>query len=165
MTRIAVVGCGMSLHRAGLGSEIDSHDIVIRANRAFQTDGKERDWGKRTDILCIGNEKAINKLIPPSPPFELIYVQKTWTSYWSHNRKPLCGTFAAIHAAKIGATSISLYGIDLYADCVRTGNSIIGRTVFRGHISIPPAIDFDLSLDRETLLNLPCKVEWRLRRS
>lgn len=162
--RVAVVGCGLSPVGAGLGAEIDAHDLVIRANRAFQTAGREGDWGSRTDILCVGHEATIGKLLPSSPTFEVVYVEKVWTTYWTHPRKPLCGTFAAMHAAKIGATKVTLYGIDLYADCVVRGNAVMGRSIFRGHPATPPSIRFDLNMDRDALLNLPCKVEWRLRR-
>ena len=160
---IAVVGCGISPVGAGLGSEIDGHDLVIRANRAYDTAGKEHDWGRRTDILCVGHEAAIRRLVMP-PPFEVIYVKDVWRSYWPHDRKPLAGTFAALHAVKMGARKVTLYGIDLYADATYSSGRWNCPTVFKGHPGGPPHHKFDIRPDRDALLNLPCKVEWRLRR-
>lgn len=46
---IAVVGNGPSEVGKGLGSEIDSHDIVVRINN-YAIDGYENDYGTKTDI-------------------------------------------------------------------------------------------------------------------
>lgn len=161
--RVAVVGCGISPVGAGLGSEIDGHDLIIRANRSYDTAGKEHDWGRRTDILCIGNIQAIRRFLPSPCPFEVIDVKASWHGIWPHDRKPLAGTFAALHAARLGATLITLYGIDLYADAPRFQNKP-GPTVFRRHSGLPPHSEWSPTFDRDALLNLPCKVEWRLRR-
>lgn len=163
--RVAVVGCGMSPVGVGLGREIDGHDLVIRANRAYDTAGKEADWGVRTDILCVGNEAAIMGRLPTPPPFEVILVEKVWRDYWDCHRKPLAGTFAALHAARIGASKVTLYGVDLYADASFKDGRWNCPTVFRRHPGGPPGPRFDVTPDREALLNLPCELEWRLRRS
>lgn len=163
--RIAVVGCGLSPVGAGLGVEIDGHDIVIRANRAYDTAGKEADWGRRTDILCVGRTESLIHHLPKPLPFELIDVQKTYRDIWPHYRQPLTGTYAALHAARLGATLITLYGIDLYHGYVGNVDRNARPTVFRRHIGLPPNADWKPDLDREAILGLPCKVEWRLRRS
>ena len=163
--RVAVVGCGMSPVGAGLGPEIDGHDLVIRANRAFDVAGKEADWGTRTDILCIGHMDSLRRWIPEPAPFEVIEVEKVWRSYWPHPRKPLAGTFAALHAVRIGASAVTLYGIDLYADTRKEGGRWIAPTVFRRHFPAPPYPEFCMDLDREALETLPCPVTWRFRRS
>ncbi len=50
---VAVVGNGPSEIGKGKGSEIDSHDIVIRINN-YQTEGFEQDYGSKTDIWVRG---------------------------------------------------------------------------------------------------------------
>ena len=155
----AVVGCGFSLVGKGLGSEIDGHDFVIRANRAHRTDGIEKDWGSRTDLLVIGNPPWVIKDIPKPYPFAVVQVPELWRDYkdlWPHDRKPLAGTFAAMYACRLGAKSITLYGIDLYCDSHK-----VRTKVFKGYHPSPPRVGFwDLNLDRQALLNLPCKVTW-----
>ena len=163
--RVAVVGCGMSPVGRGLGSEMDAHDLVIRANRAYDTAGKEEDWGRRTDILCVGKTASLIHHLPNPPPFELIDVHETWHGIWPHPRQPLAGTFAALHAARIGATHITLYGIDLYHGYVGAIDRSQRPTVFRRHAGLPPNIYWKPDLDREALLTLPCQVEWRYRQS
>lgn len=163
--RVAVVGCGMSPVGRGLGSEMDAHDLVIRANRAYDTAGKEADWGRRTDILCVGGIHTLRNHLPDPAPFEVIDVQETWHGIWPHDRKPLAGTFAALYAAQLGATQITLYGIDLYHGYVGNVDRSARPTVFRRHIGLPPNIYWKPDLDREALLGLPCKVEWRFRQS
>lgn len=162
--RVAVVGCGMSPVGAGLGSEIDGHDLVIRANRAYDTAGKEADWGCRTDVLCVGNLAILQRFLPNPCPFEIVEVDKVWKGIWPHVRRPLTGTYAALHASRLGATAITLYGIDLYADAPKVLNKA-GPTVFKRHSGLPPNWRWSADLDRDALLNLPCPVEWRLRRS
>lgn len=159
-----MVGCGMSPVGAGLGREIDGHDLVIRANRAYDTAGKEDDWGIRTDILCVGNLSVLKRFLPNPCHFQVIEVKTSWIGVWPHDRKPLTGTFAALHAARLGATQITLYGIDLYIDAPKVPTNA-GPTVFRRHSGLPPNIRWSPDLDRQALLNLPCPVEWRLRRS
>ena len=163
--RVAVIGCGMSPVGASLGSEIDGHDLVIRANRAFMTSGKENDWGRRTDILCIGNLPALAMYLPSPAPFEVIDIQATWHGIWEHKQKPLAGTFAALHAARLGATSITLYGLDLYHGYIGKIDRNQRPTVFHGHVGLPPNQYWKPDLDRDALERLPCPVTWRLRQS
>lgn len=163
--RVAVVGCGMSPVGAGLGDEIDGHDTVIRANRAFMTKGKEKDWGKRTDILCVGNKAAMLRKLPSPLPFEVVMVDDHWRDYWQHDQKPLAGTFAALYAARHGAKSVTLYGIDLYADAKLENGRWHFKTVFDGHPACPRHWSFNMDFDRQALENLPCLTTWRLRRS
>lgn len=47
--RVCVVGNGPSLLGSGLGSAIDSHDVVVRIND-FVIEGHEEDVGTRTDV-------------------------------------------------------------------------------------------------------------------
>lgn len=155
----------MSPVGAGLGSEIDGHDLVIRANRAYDTAGKENDWGRRTDILCVGGIATLRNHLPKPLPFEVIDVQETWHGIWPHRRQPLTGTFAALHAARLGASSITLYGLDLYHGYVGDKERTARPTVFKRHVGLPPNQWWKPDLDREALLGLPCRVEWRLRQS
>uniref|UniRef100_A0AAV2JZF1 Beta-galactoside alpha-2,6-sialyltransferase 2 n=1 Tax=Knipowitschia caucasica TaxID=637954 RepID=A0AAV2JZF1_KNICA len=55
----AVVTSAGSILRSGLGSEIDTHDAVLRFNAA-PTDGYERDVGNRTTIRIINSQILAN---------------------------------------------------------------------------------------------------------
>lgn len=60
---VAVVGNSPNLLKKEYGSEIDSHDIVIRCNK-FELDGYEIHTGIKTNYIvanCHVVEKAIKK--------------------------------------------------------------------------------------------------------
>lgn len=183
--RVAVVGCGTSPAGLGLGRDIDGHDVVIRCNRSFQTAGIEADYGLRCDALVIGNPRIMMPLLPRELACPVVAVRQDWHVHraaweaathldrrmpsenalgnlWPHRRKPLCGTYAALYAAALGASSITLYGIDLYTDGRRQGSSVSTSSMFRGHVNRSPGRgDWDLSLDREALLSVPCPLSWQ----
>ena len=185
--RVCVVGCGNSLYQAGLGGEIDAHDIVIRCNRSFLTKGIESDWGSKTDYLVVGNPDAIMPLIPKGfikPVYTFPqsgerhrlawesagYLMRqsisadTFRSIWPHQQKPLAGTFAALLASFYRPASITLYGLDLYSFSKRRGNCMSNWSVFKGHPNNPPSLSFDMSLDRRALDAIP-NCSWKLRQS
>lgn len=176
---VAVVGCGMSPAGRGWGRDIDDHDVVIRCNRSFMTAGIEADYGSRVDALVIGNPRVMMRLIPRDIGVPVVAVRQDWHRHaaawngashldrrmpasnaishlWPHRRKPLCGTFAALYAAALGAKAITLYGIDLYTDGQRdeTGWSI--QTMFPGHANRSPGRgNWILEYDRHALLSIP----------
>jgi len=166
---VAVVGCGSSPKGRGLGAEIDAHDVVIRCNRSFRTAGLEADYGTRCDLLVVGNRFFIDPIIPRGFPAKVVHVQDDWQTLgniWPHRRKPLAGTYAAIHACMAGAASVTLYGIDLYRD--DNGKKSTGRmrAVFKGHYNGLPSRGYlDVTLDEQAILAIPCPVTWRLRLS
>jgi hypothetical protein len=53
--KIAIVGHGPSPMGKKLGSEIDSHDVVVRLKNCAPLIGTE-DYGNRTDALCLSTE-------------------------------------------------------------------------------------------------------------
>ena len=61
----AVVSSGGSLHKSGLGTFIDSHDIVLRFNNA-PTDRHEEDVGKKTSI------RIVNSQVVAKPQFKFL---------------------------------------------------------------------------------------------
>jgi len=61
----AVVSSGGSLHKSGLGSFIDSHDLVLRFNNA-PTDKHEDDVGSKTDI------RTVNSQVVAKPQFRFL---------------------------------------------------------------------------------------------
>lgn len=182
--RVAVVGCGMSPAGMGWGKDIDAHDVVIRCNRAYRTEGIADDYGRRMDALVIGNPRILMPQLPVDLAVPVVAVRQHWHVHaaaweaaahldrrmpppdalgdlWPHARKPLCGTFAALYAAALGAASLTLYGIDLYTDGTRTASGVSTSSMFRGHVNRSPGRgDWDLSLDREALLTVPCPLRW-----
>lgn len=183
--RVAVVGCGTSPVGKGLGMDIDDHEVVIRCNRSLFTDNIEHDYGSRTSLLVVGNPGAMMRLLPADLAVPVIAVPQPWQRHarhweaspivdkrlpdrrvlgdlWPHGRKPLAGTFAALYAKAMGASWITLYGIDLYSDGKRTGNSYKSWSMFTGHVNRPPAGRWDLSLDEQALAAIPC-LTWMSR--
>ena len=53
--KIVIVGHGRSLVGKGLGSTIDSYDLVVRLKGSAGVLGTE-DYGKRCDVLCMSTE-------------------------------------------------------------------------------------------------------------
>lgn len=154
---VAVVGCGGYPAGKGLGRRIDSSQVVIRVNRSFLTAGIEEDYGKRTDLLVVGNRKAILPLLPPSRGFSVCPVwgnpgkddqdraqlaqgfgfdssmpEADFKAAWTYPTPPLAGTFAAVLAAFYGCASLLLVGLDLYKDDL----SLQGVSMFPGHRNI-----------------------------
>lgn len=182
--RVAVVGCGISPAGLGLGAEIDAHDVVIRCNRSYRVEGIQKDYGSRMDALVIGNPRVMMPQLPADLAVPVVAVRQQWHVHaaaweaaahldrrmpppdalgdlWPHARKPLCGTFAGLYAAALGAACVSLYGIDLYTDGRRTDGGFSTSSMFLGHINLPPRRgEWDLSLDREALLGIPCQLRW-----
>lgn len=178
--QVAVVGCGMSPAGRGLGREIDKADVVIRCNRSYRVEGIEADYGSRMDALVIGNPRILMPQLPRGLAVPVVAVRQHWhvhaaawdsrtdldrrmppedalSDLWPHRRKPLCGTFAALYAAALGAKTVTLYGIDLYTDGRRSGSSVSTSSMFVGHVNRSPGRgDWDLNLDREALLKIPC---------
>ena len=67
--KVALVGPAAYMMNSGLGHEIDSHDVVIRINRSYESVEKfSEDIGKRTDILysCLIEKNANAGKIDPS---------------------------------------------------------------------------------------------------
>lgn len=62
--RIALVSTGGVMVGSNNGAKIDSHDVVIRINRAVPVQNKE-DYGTRTDILynCLDNRSHAGGII------------------------------------------------------------------------------------------------------
>lgn len=80
--RIAVVGNGPSEIGKNQGSEIDSHDIVIRFNN-YRTEGFEADYGSKTDIWCInpGNDIVYRDY----KQYKLIISPNNYSQYYIKN--------------------------------------------------------------------------------
>ena len=190
--KVAIVGCGTYAVGKRLGKAIDSCDIVIRANRAYNTEFIHQDYGSRTDHLVIGNISAMIREIPTGSPFKVHAIggqwwkkmdkhAKAWDSFkrqrgnrwsefpeedfaaaWTNPQRPLAGTCAAVMAAYYGAAEMLIVGLDMYRDTVRPNGLVIHNYIFPGHANRPPPGGrFDLSVDEQALLNLPCpKVTW-----
>lgn len=62
---MAVVGNAESVLKWQNGELVDSHDIVVRFNRAY-TDGIEASVGRRTDILVANRLYSLRKAPPPA---------------------------------------------------------------------------------------------------
>lgn len=177
---VAVVGCGTSPVGWGWGKDIDAHDVVIRCNRSYRVEGIEHDYGSRISAIVIGNPRALMRGIPRDIGVPIVAVHQDWHFHaaawntsvgldrrlpaedalgdlWPHRRKPLCGTFAALYASTFAPKAITLYGIDLYTDGKRDRNSVSTSSMFVGHVNRSPGKgDWDLNLDREALLGIPC---------
>lgn len=85
--KVAIVGCGTYPIGKGLGNEIDACDVVIRANRAYRTEGIEADYGTRTDHLLLGNIGVIGPQLPRVVNFKLhARGGSHWKKNYIHNR-------------------------------------------------------------------------------
>lgn len=183
---VAVIGCGSSAIGKGLGEQIDACDYVIRANRAYLTQGIESDYGTRTDYLVIGNIPVMSLFLKgdltfdiyPSgcgwwehlPAFKMawdklqvrhptkckIFPKSDYLKAWKYPRRPLAGTCAAVMADFYKPASLLIIGIDNYEDIT------VRRTVFRNYNAGLPSIpNFDINIDKQALNNLSCKnITW-----
>ena len=187
---VAVVGCGTSAVGKGLGALIDSCDIVVRANRAYITQGISADYGTRTDILVIGNLHCLWSTIPTDASFEVYPAglgwweardahvkawykltdrvgsrwrrpdRHLWDTSWTHSQRPLAGTAAAVMAAMHKPSAMHLIGLDCYSDSADHAKPNRFKSAFDGHINMPPAAH-DVGVDRKALETLPCdNVTW-----
>lgn len=176
---VAVVGCGTSPVGKRWGADIDSHDVVIRCNRSYRTEGIELDYGTRCDALVIGNPRVMMRQLPRDLACPVVAVRQDWHVHraaweaathldrrmpaedalgnlWPHRRKPLCGTYAALYAAALGAGAITLYGIDLYTDGQRDASGWTTSTMFPGHANRSPGKgNWNIDWDRAALISVP----------
>jgi hypothetical protein len=74
---VAIVGNGPSEIGKGKGSQIDSHDIVIRFNN-YKTSGYEKDYGSKTNIWARGSGGS--DVINRKNHYDLV----TWEADYSH---------------------------------------------------------------------------------
>lgn len=89
---MAIVGSASSVMTHSNGELIDSHDIVVRFNRATTT-GVEKHVGSRTDIVVANEANSLKKAPPPSetvdPRCVITYVKTTaLRSQNTHWHKP-----------------------------------------------------------------------------
>lgn len=122
MTKCAIVGNAESIFGKKRGSEIDSHDIVIRINRPFIK--SPIDQGSKIDIMFV-HDGTLHHVDPNSTQYMVFNTSvemKDEIEYWSkiiseetgiEGAKATTGFLAICYAIKQGY-EIDLYGFDWY---------------------------------------------------
>jgi len=131
---IAVVGNAQSLFGAGLGPQVDQHDVVIRMNKGFITDPVSQ--GHRTDIVSLTPElsevetierfdptlflflihrvRHFNLYRPETIKRTAFYAWRYWLSDRNQiGRRPSSGFMMISYLLRLNcAKNITLYGFD-----------------------------------------------------
>lgn len=137
---VAVIGNARALANATFGADIDSHDIVIRINRAPMPDavshGSKTDWLALATNLSSADRLRINAatyLWMSHKRKRLDWATATSNGFYLHplaqyhamkdrlGRQPTTGAMMIDLVAKSGAREINLYGFDFFSSLSLSG--------------------------------------------